>query len=159
MNRLALLLAAALAAPILPAMAEEGTYLPPVTDATVLKECGACHMVFPPQLLPARSWQKLMGDLSSHFGEDASLGAPASEAIATYLADHAADGPQTKGGKRFMAGLSATDAPLRISDTPFWQRAHNELSAAAFTTATVKSPANCIACHKTAARGEFTESD
>jgi hypothetical protein len=94
-----------------------------------------------------------------HFGEDASLGAPASQAIATYLADHAADGPQTKGGQRFMAGLSAADAPLRISGTPFWQRAHDELSAAEFTTATVKSPANCIACHKTADRGEFTESD
>ena len=159
MNRLALLLAAALATPILPAAAEEGTYLPPVADATVLEECGACHMVFPPQLLPARSWQKLMGELSSHFGEDASLGAPASQAIATYLADHAADGPQTKGGQRFMAGLSAADAPLRIPGTPFWQRAHDEISVAEFTTATVKSPANCIACHKTADRGEFTESD
>lgn len=157
MNRLALLLAAALAAPILPATAEEGTYLPPVTDATVLKECGACHMVFPPQFLPARSWQKLMADLSSHFGEDASLADPARQTVTTYLVGHAADAAGRKGGNRFLRGLSASATPLRISETPFWQNAHEEVSARQFTSTTVKTPANCVACHKAANRGDFSE--
>jgi hypothetical protein len=157
MTRPAMFLAVALAVPLLQARAEEGTYLPLVTDPTVAKECGACHIVFPPQLLPARSWQKLMADLSSHFGEDASLADPTRQTITSYLVDHAADGPQTRDGKRFLRGLSAADMPQRISAMPFWQRAHNELSAAQFTTAAVKSPANCIACHKTADRGNFTE--
>ena len=130
MTRPAMFLAVALAVPLLQARAEEGTYLPPVTDQTVAKECGACHMVFPPQLLPARSWQKLMADLSSHFGEDATLADPARQTITSYLVAHAADGPQTRDGKRFLRGLSAADTPQRISATPFWQRAHDEVSAA-----------------------------
>lgn len=157
MNRLALLLVATLSAPILPAQAEEGTYLPPVADTTVTKECGACHIVFPPQFLPARSWQKLMSDLSSHFGEDASLGGPARQSVTTYLVDHAADAPGTKGSQRFLRGLSPDATPLRISETPFWRNAHEEVSARQFASAAVKSPANCVACHKAAARGDFSE--
>lgn len=157
MIRLMLLLVAALATPVVRATAEEGTYLPPVTDATVVKECGACHIVFPPQFLPARSWQKLMGSLSSHFGEDASLADPTRQTVTTYLIDHAADAPGTKDGQRFLRGLSADATPLRISATPFWQDAHEEISARQFASATVKSPANCIACHKAADRGDFSE--
>lgn len=157
MTRLALLLVATLSAPILPAQAEEGTYLPPVTDTTVTKECGACHMVFPPQFLPARSWRKLMADLASHFGEDASLAGPARQMVTTYLLDHAADAPGTKGSQRFLRGLSADVTPLRISETPFWQNAHEEVSARQFASATVKSPANCVACHTAANRGDFSE--
>ena len=157
MTHLTLLLAAALAVPLLQARAEEGTYLPPVTDPTVVKECGACHMVFPPQFLPARSWQKLMTDLSSHFGEDATLSDPAREAITAYLVANAADGPGAGGGQRFLRGLSAADTPLSISATPFWQRVHDEVTAADLANPAVKSPANCAACHKAADRGDFSE--
>src|SRR5258707_12423348 len=73
MERPALLLALALALPGLPALAEGGAQLPPVDHAATIKECGACHLVFPPQMLPTRSWQKLMGDLKAHFGQDASI--------------------------------------------------------------------------------------
>lgn len=38
-----------------------------VDDKTVLAECGDCHFAFPPVLLPARSWKKLMGNLKDHF--------------------------------------------------------------------------------------------
>ena len=44
----------------------------PIKDAVVLKECGACHMAFQPQMLPKRSWGKIMSELPNHFGEDAS---------------------------------------------------------------------------------------
>ncbi len=39
------------------------------------QECGSCHLAYPPGLLPASSWQRLMGDLPHHFGTDASLDA------------------------------------------------------------------------------------
>ena len=45
-----------------------GAIVPPIEHAATLKECGACHLAFPPQMLPARSWKKLMGDLANHFG-------------------------------------------------------------------------------------------
>jgi hypothetical protein len=157
MTRLAFLLVAAVGAAPIGAQAEEQAYLPPVADATVRQECGACHMVFPPQFLPARSWQKLMAELSSHFGEDATLAEPARQAVTAYLVANAADAPGARGGQRFLRGLSAADTPLRISATPFWQRAHDEITAAEFANPAVKSPANCAACHKAADRGDFSE--
>ena len=39
------------------AVADGGERVPPVTDPVVKKECGSCHMAFPPHFLPRRSWQ------------------------------------------------------------------------------------------------------
>ena len=39
------------------------------------QECAACHVAFPPGMLPADSWRRLMNDLPRHFGTDASLDA------------------------------------------------------------------------------------
>jgi hypothetical protein len=157
MKRLAVLLALSLVLPALPAMAEGGAQLPPVDNAATLKECGACHMAFPPQMLPARSWQTLMGDLKSHFGEDASLADPLRADITAYLVGHAADAKGTKNGKRYLRGLAADATPLRITETPFWKRGHEEVSASQFAKPAVKSRANCVACHVNAARGDFSE--
>ncbi|NQV99407.1 MAG: cytochrome C, partial [Rhodospirillales bacterium] len=58
--------------------------VPRVTDPLVRKECGACHMAFQPAFLPAKSWDKMLGELSNHFGEDASLPADQVSAIRAY---------------------------------------------------------------------------
>ena len=55
------------------ARADGDARVAPVTDPLVKKECGSCHMAFSPQLLPKRSWQKLIDTLADHFGENASL--------------------------------------------------------------------------------------
>jgi hypothetical protein len=170
MSRYAWLLLAAVLLPAVPALADddeegeehgirgrEGVYLAPVGDPAVQAECGACHLVFPPQFLPARSWQALMADLGDHFGEDASLPEPVRSEITNYLVAHAADAPGTREGRRFLRGLDTASIPLRISLTPWWQRAHDEIRPAAFTSAKVKSPANCAACHLDAAKGDFSE--
>ena len=39
-------------------------------------ECGTCHVAYPPGLLTAPDWRKLMGGLERHFGTDASLDFP-----------------------------------------------------------------------------------
>jgi len=39
------------------------------------QECAACHLAYPPGLLPAASWQRPMGNLPKHFGTEASLDA------------------------------------------------------------------------------------
>ena len=36
--------------------------------AAYTQECAACHLAYPPGLLPAASWQRLMGGLGKHFG-------------------------------------------------------------------------------------------
>ena len=65
---------------IAPALAD-GPRVPPVDHQATIKECAACHMAFPPQMLPARSWEALMGDLANHFGENAQLDAAAAADI------------------------------------------------------------------------------
>jgi hypothetical protein len=95
-------------------------------------ECGSCHLAYPPQLLPAQSWQRLMSQLDRHFGTDASLEPRAAAEIAAFLEKYAGRG----------AGES-----LRITETRWFLREHHEVSS--------KSAANCAACHTTAEQGDF----
>lgn len=158
MNKLLpMMLLALLAVTVGTVRAEEGLRLPAIDHAATLQECSACHMVFPPQLLPARSWESIMRDLADHFGEDASLAEPVRADIAAYLIAHAADAPGTEDGDQFLRRLEPTDIPLRITETPFWVRQHDEIADDRFLSAEVKTRSNCIACHKTADRGEFIE--
>ena len=47
--------------------------LPSQVNAKWQQECASCHMAFPPGLLPAASWKKMMSGLDQHFGADASI--------------------------------------------------------------------------------------
>ena len=39
------------------------------------QECAACHIAYPPRMLPAESWRRVLNGLPNHFGTDASLDA------------------------------------------------------------------------------------
>jgi hypothetical protein len=139
---------------VMPADADER--VPPVTDPVVMKECGSCHMVFPPQFLPKRSWQKLLDKLSDHFGEDASLGDHERKVVLDYLLVHAADSANTgREGRKFANSIASSETPLRITETPRWVKKHREIRTDRWKA--VQSKANCLACHKTAAQGIFEE--
>jgi len=159
MKRLALPLCLVINFVSLGAHAEGSAIVPPIEHAATLKECGACHLAFSPQMLPARSWKKLMGDLSNHFGENASLPEATRAEIAAYLAANAGDAAISKNGKHFLRGIDAAETPLRITQTPFWQGAHEEVPGSRFTSAPVKTAANCVACHRAAAKGAFGASE
>jgi hypothetical protein len=34
-------------------------------------ECGSCHFAYPPTMLPAASWERVMAGLGAHFGDNA----------------------------------------------------------------------------------------
>jgi len=128
----------------------------PIRNETVAKECGACHMAFQPQMLPRKSWTKLMSGLTDHFGEDASLDDATIKVIAKYLDDNAADSGWI--GGKFMRGLSDNSAPLRITLTPYWVREHNEeVPERSWNDPKVKSKANCPACHRRADKGDYDD--
>lgn len=151
MATLAVTLVATTLLPGRPASAEEGVYFPPVTDATVRKECSACHMAFPPGMLPARSWTALMGNLSNHFGEDASLDDKTRRTITDWLVANAAP-PRSPVAR----SIPATETPLRITETQWWLWSHQgEVRPGAFRDPRVKSKANCAACHFGAELGQF----
>jgi len=128
----------------------------PVTDPVVAKECGACHMAFQPQMLPKRSWVKIMDGLADHFGEDASLDAETLLRVRKYHLENATDSSWL--GGKFMRGLSKTSVPLRITETPYWIREHREeVPQEAWKDPKVKSKANCLACHKRANSGDYDD--
>jgi len=129
--------------------------LPPVTNKPTLQECSACHMVFPPQMLPVRSWESLLGHLDNHFNENATLDDKTRAAILAYLKANAADSPSYRKITGLLAGVPASAVPLRITDMPWWQRIHGLASAYYFKDPHVKSAANCAACHQGADQGYF----
>lgn len=135
---------------------DEEEYVPPVRDPIVQSECSACHMAYPASLLPARSWRAVMAGLADHFGENASLDEAIAKHVTDYLVANAADADGRRSG--VLRGLGTEETPLRISDTPWWVRAHRgEVSPRAFDDPRVKSKANCIACHRGAAQGFFED--
>ena len=110
-----------------------------------VQECGACHVAYPPSMLPASSWQRLMGNLKSHFGSDASLDAATTQQLTTWLTANAGS------GKR--AEATRDD---RITSSAWFVREHRE-ARHWFGTAKVKTAADCAACHTKAAEGSYRE--
>ena len=137
------------------ARAASAIELTPIDNAAMLKECGSCHIAFPPQMLPMRSWAALTNNLAKHFGEDASLPKTTQADIAQYLMRTASDSPTNAEGRVFLRGLSSGDTPLRIVDTPVWQMIHGDPGQSVFKRPEITSPANCAACHQGAAQGRF----
>ena len=99
------------------------------------EECGSCHVAYPPGLLPAASWQRLMDNLPHHFGTDASLDGAAGSTLSGWLAANA-------GASRRGREEPPQD---RITRSDWFVRKHREVPAGAWQRAAVKSPANCAA--------------
>jgi diheme cytochrome c len=106
------------------------------------KECGACHLAFPPGFLPAASHRRILAGLERHFGQNAELDAAVREPIERYLVANAAPG----------AG-----APLRLTAAPWFERKHRRIGPAIVARPSVRSRANCAACHQGAADWDFDD--
>lgn len=111
------------------------------------QECAACHLAYPAGMLPAASWQRLMSNLPKHFGTDASLEPAQVQAISRWLTDHAAT----------RAKRAAPPPEDRITRAAWFVHEHDEIAAATWKRASIKSPSNCIACHTRADQGDFNE--
>jgi hypothetical protein len=116
-------------------------------NATWKAECATCHIAYPPQLLPALAWRRMMAQLDRHFGTDASVEAAAAAEIGAYLERHAASGKRARG----------VPESLRITETAWFVREHDEVPRSTWQHPAVKSAANCAACHTAAEQGDFRE--
>lgn len=121
------------------------------------EECGSCHAVFYPSLLPARSWQAIMDGQAEHFGSDLGLDASTTQAVLKFMQDNAADHHLTEAGLKIDQSVPPNTAPLRITDTAYWVKKHREIAAADWANPMVKSKANCAACHSDADAGTFED--
>lgn len=129
----------------------------PVTDALVKEECGSCHLAFPPSMLPASSWRRMMNELDQHFGDNAALDPAVAAKITAYLTTNAGDAGGRRYSAKWLRGVDLASAPQRITELPKWQREHREISAADWRQQDVRSKANCTACHTDAERGYYEE--
>jgi hypothetical protein len=129
-------------------------WMPPVRDATVLKECGTCHMAFQPGFLPARSWQRMMGELDSHFGEDLGLADDRIEIIRRYLTANAGDVIQQGRARKYMQWVAPGGTPQRITENPDFLRKHR-FAESVWKDPKVVTKSNCLACHRNAERGIY----
>jgi hypothetical protein len=111
------------------------------------QECAACHVAYPPGLLPAASWRRVMGGLSRHYGADASLDAATAKELSAWLAANA-------GSSRRVRDEPPQD---RITQSAWFLREHDEVPARIWKLPAVKSPSNCVACHARADQGDFDE--
>ncbi|MBZ0104787.1 MAG: diheme cytochrome c [Sulfuricella denitrificans] len=140
------------------AWADGNTSLAPATSNLKWKnECSACHMAYPPALLPERSWRKMMAGLESHFGQDASLDALTAKEITAFLVNNSAERAGNKRAKKVLGALGPDEAPLRISETAWFVREHEEVSPQVWKRPKIGSPANCNACHQGAEQGNYSE--
>lgn len=120
----------------------------PTPAALWKEECSACHMAYPARLLPAESWKTVIAGLKTHFGTDATLDPPTAASIERFLVANAGMKAARSGGG---------PVPIRITTSPWFIRKHREVPAATWKRPDVKSPSNCVACHRGAEGDNFSD--
>ncbi|MEE9543842.1 MAG: diheme cytochrome c [Thermodesulfobacteriota bacterium] len=133
-------------------------FLPPVDNALYEAECGSCHFLYLPGLLPVGSWTRLIDGSDEHFGHALGLDAGVKEKLGAYLAANAAETTGAKRSGRILDSLAGA-TPLRITETPYIKRKHQWIKAIVYERESIRSFSNCIACHTTAAEGNFREAN
>lgn len=129
------------------ALADGRPLQPRQTLPLYTQECAACHLAYPPGLLPASAWCRVMTGLERHYGSDASLDPAAVQQIAAWL--------QANAGTRKR--VSEAPPEDRITRSAWFARKHRELDDTVWRHASVKSAANCAACHTRAEQGRFDD--
>jgi mono/diheme cytochrome c family protein len=129
------------------AHADGGRLLPRDMPAAYTAECAACHTAYPPAMLPSRSWQRIMTGLDQHYGTDASLDAATVKQLGNWLQAHA-------GTYKRVAEEPPQD---RITRSAWFERKHRQVEPAVWKLASVKSAANCAACHTGADQGRYDD--
>jgi hypothetical protein len=131
--------------------------MPKLSHKSWQQECASCHLAYSPALLPRASWRRMMGELDQHFGDNASLD-PATQAdILRFLEANAADRGNSRMGNKVMRRMGANEAPLRITETRWFVRKHDEVARAIWSRKSIGSAANCAACHRQAEQNVFDE--
>lgn len=133
-----------------------GSYLKPVNNPTYKEECGACHFVYQPELLPSASWMKILDQLDDHFGEEIELDPDSKKIISDYLKTNGAENSSAKRAVKIVRSLG-NNVPLRITDTPYIREKHHELNPEVLKRESIGSLSNCIACHTTAEEGIYED--
>lgn len=138
------IVAIAFALAVLPAIADGNLMRVPLLSR-YQQECAACHLAYPPGLLPAASWQRLMSGLDKHYGTDASLDEASVRQINGWLQSHAGT----------YKRVNEEPPQDRITRSAWFERKHRKVAPEVWKRASVRSAANCVACHSGADKGDY----
>jgi mono/diheme cytochrome c family protein len=131
------------------AQAGEKNLRPATISKAYQTECAACHLAYPPAMLPAQSWTLIMKGLDKHYGANASIDDIQDfKEIADWLQDHA-------GTYKKPALLLPPDN--RISKTYWFVKEHRKIDAQVWLRESIQSPSNCAACHTKADQFDYRE--
>ncbi|NMM37000.1 MAG: cytochrome C [Glaciimonas sp.] len=125
----------------------ESVGMPNTMPKSYTAECASCHIPYAPGLLPSKSWLGIMHSLDKHYGTDASIDAQSVTEISAWLDKY------SSGSRKF----SEVSPDYRISSSAWFARKHREVRKDVWLRTAIKSRANCSACHKQAAQGDFDE--
>ena len=134
----------------------DGSYLKPVNNPTYAADCGECHFLYQPELLPSASWMKILDQLDDHFGEEIELDPDSKKIISDYLKSNGAENSSAKRAVKIMRSLG-NHVPMRITDTPYIREKHHELNPEVLKRESIGSLSNCIVCHTTAEKGIYED--
>lgn len=134
----------------------ETKHFTPVNNETFKQTCGSCHFAYQPGLLPSGSWEKILSNLPSHFGEEVALEEKSKNIIIEYLKTNSAERSSAKRAKKILKSLEGK-TPLRITETPYIREKHRELDSSIFSKPSIGFRSNCAACHSTAEQGNYDD--
>ncbi len=130
---------------------------PAAEDPLYKAECSSCHMLYPPWLLPSRSWKAVLAGLKNHFGENAEMTQPEVDKLSKFLEANASDRGPAHSYQNITRRIPANTTPLSLSETEAFKREHHEVGAKVWLRKSIVTASNCVACHSKAEAGNFDE--
>lgn len=132
--------------------------LPVVSNKAYIENCGTCHFLYQPGLLPYKSWETILDTPAGHAGGELSISSTLQNEIKKYMLSNSAE-KSTWEKSRKIADSINNDTPVKISEIPYIKRKHWGVRDKIFKRESIGSRGNCIACHRSAAKGVYDEDD
>jgi len=92
-----------------------------------------------------------------HFGADLALQTATREAVLAFLLANAAEYSRTEAAFKINRSIPAASTPVRITQTAYWIKKHDDIDASRWQLPSVKSRTNCGGCHEDAEAGTFED--
>lgn len=121
-------------------------------------ECKSCHTLYPPFLLPKKSWTKIMNNLENHFGDDASLNAQERDSILSYLLQKSSESSTKESALKIAKSIKNPDT-ISITKTSYWKKKHDTIDKTILKSKKIGKISNCKACHQNIEQGLLNDKD